>query len=99
MHPSDSADLIENLVYESRAKLIELEGFNLDPEIFIELNESIQEEIFIILSDSIVLIIILMFYIIWKYNNICLYFEILYYFNYIQIKYEIDIFSASKIAV
>ena len=55
LHPSDSADLIENLVYESRAKLIELEGFNIDPEIFIELNESIQSEIFIILSiESIV---------------------------------------------
>ncbi len=41
LHPADSADLIENLVYENRHKLIELEGFNLDPEIFIELNESI----------------------------------------------------------
>ena len=55
LHPADSADIIENLVPESRAKLIELEGFNLDPEIFIELNESIQAEIFIILStESIV---------------------------------------------
>jgi magnesium transporter len=54
-HASDSADLIENLVPESRLKLIELEGFSLDPEIFIELNESIQTEIFIILStESIV---------------------------------------------
>ena len=48
-HPADSADLIENLLPENRAKLIELEGFNLDPEIFIELNESVQTEIFIIL--------------------------------------------------
>ena len=47
-HPADSADLIENLLPENRAKLIELEGFNLDPEIFIELNESVQAEIFII---------------------------------------------------
>ena len=55
LHPADSADIIENLTFENRSKLIELEGFNLDPEIFIELNESIQEEIFIILSaDSIV---------------------------------------------
>jgi magnesium transporter len=55
LHPSDSADIIENLVTESRSKLIELEGFNLVPEIFIELNESIQTEIFIILStESIV---------------------------------------------
>ena len=55
LHPSDSADLIENLVSESRSKLIELEGFSLDPEIFIELNESIQAEVFINLStESIV---------------------------------------------
>jgi len=55
LHPADSADLIENLIPENRSKLIELEGFNLDPEIFIELNESIQAEIFIILStESIV---------------------------------------------
>ena len=55
LHPSDSADIIENLNSENRPKLIELEGFSLDPEIFIELNESIQAEIFIILSvDSIV---------------------------------------------
>ena len=52
--PADSADIIENLSTESRAKLIELEGFNLDPDIFIELNESIQTEIFLLLSiDSI----------------------------------------------
>ncbi len=55
LHPSDSADIIENLIPENRSKLIELEDFSLDPEIFIELNESIQTEIFIILSiESIV---------------------------------------------
>jgi len=55
MHPSDSADIIENLVPENRSKLIELEGFNLEPEIFTELNESIQTEIFLLLSiESIV---------------------------------------------
>ncbi len=55
LHPADSADIIENLAPETRSKLIELEGFNLDPEIFIELNESIQTEIFITLSiESIV---------------------------------------------
>ena len=52
LHPADSADIIENLVPESRSKLIELEGFNLDPEIFIELNESIQTEVFILLSTE-----------------------------------------------
>jgi len=55
LHPSDSADIIENLIPENRSKLIELEDFSLAPEIFIELNESIQTEIFIILSiESIV---------------------------------------------
>jgi magnesium transporter len=48
--PADSADIIENLNPENRSKLIELEGFNIDPEIFVELNESIQTEIFLILS-------------------------------------------------
>ena len=52
LHPADSADIIENLQQDSRSKLIELEGFNLDPEIFIELNESIQAEIFILLSNE-----------------------------------------------
>ena len=52
--PADSADIIENLSPENRAKLIELEGFNINPDIFIELNESIQTEIFLLLSiDSI----------------------------------------------
>ncbi len=52
LHPADSADIIENLVVENRSKLIELVGFNLDPEIFIELNESIQTEVFILLSTE-----------------------------------------------
>ena len=52
LHPADSADIIENLVPENRSKLIELEGFNLDPEIFIELNESIQTEVFMLLSTE-----------------------------------------------
>ena len=39
LHPADTADLIENLIPENRSKLIELESFSLDPEIFIELNE------------------------------------------------------------
>ena len=51
-HPADSADIIENLSPEDRSKLIELEGFNLDPEIFTELNESIQTEVFILLSTE-----------------------------------------------
>ena len=52
LHPADSADIIENLLDENRSKLIELEGFNIEPEIFIELNESIQAEVFILLSTE-----------------------------------------------
>ena len=52
LHPADSADLIENLISENRAKLIELEGFSLEPDIFIELNESIQTEVFLLLSTE-----------------------------------------------
>ena len=52
LHPADSADIIENLIPASRSKLLELESFNIDPEIFIELNESIQTEIFLLLSTE-----------------------------------------------
>jgi len=58
LHESDVANLIENLSNETRIKLIELEEFNIDPEIFIELNESIQSEVLQLLStDSIINII------------------------------------------
>ena len=54
LHPSDVANLIENLSIDTRAKLIEIEEFNIDPEIFIEMNESIQIEVLHLLSsDSI----------------------------------------------
>ena len=54
LHPSDTANLIENLTYETRIKLIEIESFNIAPEIFIELNESIQSEVLHLISiDSI----------------------------------------------
>tara|TARA_B110000444_G_scaffold248580_1_gene272624 strand:+ start:478 stop:1854 length:1377 start_codon:yes stop_codon:yes gene_type:complete len=54
LHPSDTANLIENLSYDTRVKLIEIESFNLAPEIFIELNESIQGEVLLLLSiDSV----------------------------------------------
>ncbi len=54
LHPSDSADIIENLSNEDRSKLIKFEGFKLNAETFVELNESVQSEIFSILSlDSI----------------------------------------------
>ena len=54
LHPSDVANLIENLSSETRAKLIEIEEFNIDPEIFIEINDSIQSEVLQLLStDSV----------------------------------------------
>ena len=58
LHESDVANLIENLSDETRKKLIEIEAFNIDPDIFIELNESIQSEVLQLLStDSIINII------------------------------------------
>ena len=58
LHPSDVANLIENLADETRIKLIEIESFSIAPEIFIELNESIQTEVLKLLSiDSITNII------------------------------------------
>ena len=58
LHEADVANLIENLNPNTRIKLIELESFNINPEIFIELNESIQSEVLQLLSiDSIIKII------------------------------------------
>ena len=58
LHEADVANLIENLNPSSRIKLIELEEFNINPEIFVELNESIQSEVLQLLStDSIIKII------------------------------------------
>jgi magnesium transporter len=50
LHEADVANLIENLSPETRTKLIEIESFNIDPEIFIELNESIQSDVLQLLS-------------------------------------------------
>jgi len=58
LHEADVANLIENLDPDTRNKLIEIESFNIDPEIFIELNESIQSEVLQLLSiDSLTKII------------------------------------------
>jgi magnesium transporter len=55
MHPADAADIIEHLDQNDRESLIKLNNFNIDPEVFIELNESVQSEIIAYLSaDSIV---------------------------------------------
>tara|TARA_B100000315_G_scaffold164243_1_gene152860 strand:+ start:1261 stop:2640 length:1380 start_codon:yes stop_codon:yes gene_type:complete len=58
MHPADTADIIEHLSENDREKLIKLNNFKIDPEVFVELNESIQSEIIKYLSsDSIVSIL------------------------------------------
>ncbi len=58
LHEADIANLIENLNPDTRNKLIEIESFNIEPEIFIELNESIQSEVLQLLSiDSLIKII------------------------------------------
>ena len=58
MHPADTADIIEHLNQNDRENLIKLNNFKIDPEVFIELNESIQTEIIKYLStDSIVYIL------------------------------------------
>ncbi len=58
LHEADVANLIENLNPDTRTKLIEIESFNIDPEIFIELNESIQSEVLQLLSiESLIKII------------------------------------------
>ena len=58
MHPADAADIIEHLNIEDREGLIKLNKFNIDPAVFVELNESVQTEITNFLSsDSIVSIL------------------------------------------
>ncbi len=58
MHPADAADIIEHLGENDRENLIKLNNFKLDPEVFVELNESVQKEIIKYLSsDSIVSIL------------------------------------------
>ena len=58
MHPADAADIIEHLSEGDRESLIKLNNFNIDPDVFVELNESIQSEIITYLSsDSIVSIL------------------------------------------
>jgi len=58
MHPADAADIIEHLNESDREKLIKLNSFNIDPEVFIELNESIQSEIIKYLSSSTIVSIL-----------------------------------------
>ena len=58
MHPADAADIIEHLSDNDRENLIKLNNFKINPEVFVELNESIQTEIIKYLSkDSIVYVL------------------------------------------
>jgi len=58
IHPADAADIIEHLNQDDREKLIKLNNFKINPEVFVELNESIQSEIIKYLSkESIVFIL------------------------------------------
>ena len=52
LHAADVADLIENLDTITRNKLIEIEAFAIEPEIFIELNESLQSEVLLLLTPE-----------------------------------------------
>ena len=52
MHPADAADIIEHLNQNDRESLIKLNSFKVDPEVFVELNESIQSEIITYLSSE-----------------------------------------------
>ena len=58
IHPADAADIIENLNENDREKLIKLNSFKIDPEVFIELNESVQSEIIKYLSSETIISIL-----------------------------------------
>ena len=58
MHPADAADIIEHLSENDRENLIKLNNFKIDPEVFVELNESIQSEIIKYLSSETIVTIL-----------------------------------------
>ena len=58
LHPADAADIIEHLSETDREKLIKLNSFKINPEVFIELNESIQSEIIKYLSTNTIVSIL-----------------------------------------
>ena len=58
MHPSDAADIIEHLNADDRENLIKLNNFKIDPQVFVELNESIQSEIINYLSNESIVYIL-----------------------------------------
>ena len=58
MHPADAADIIEHLDQNDRESLIKLNNFKIDPEVFVELNESVQSEIIAYLSSESIITIL-----------------------------------------
>ena len=58
MHPADAADIIEHLSENDREKLIKLNNLEIEPEVFVELNESIQSEITNYLSNESIVFIL-----------------------------------------
>ena len=58
MHPADAADIIEHLNENDRENLIKLNNFKLDPEVYVELNESVQSEVVKYLSNESVVYIL-----------------------------------------
>ena len=58
MHPADAADIIEHLSENDRENLIKLNNFKIDPEVFVELNESVQSEIIAYLSSESIITIL-----------------------------------------
>ena len=58
MHPADAADIIEHLNESDREKLVKINDFKVEPEVFVELNESIQAEIIKYLSTDAVVFIL-----------------------------------------
>ena len=58
MHPADTADIIEHLSEDDREKLIKLNNFKIDPEVFVELNESVKSELHHLILNFLILILL-----------------------------------------
>ena len=57
MHPADAADIIEHLNENDRENLIKLNNFKIDPEVFVELNESVQTEVVKYLEHELMMLL------------------------------------------
>ena len=68
MHPADAADIIEHLSENDRENLIKLNNFKIDPEVFIELNESIlySFNVSIIESSTILINFLISFFLLFR---------------------------------